>query len=102
MLTYFTMVVNLCRSNCPLPAYRGWHRAQGDVYHGGITPTSSRQTKDRRANRYINERLSLKSHPPGSVPLEYLDFCVRGKFGHLAQGNRGLIVVKGLRSAENL
>ncbi|GFX04725.1 hypothetical protein TNCV_2247091 [Trichonephila clavipes] len=51
--------------------------------------------KDRRANRYINERLSLKSHLPGSVPLEYLDFCVRGKFGHLAQGNRGLIVVKG-------
>ncbi|GFV34716.1 uncharacterized protein TNCV_1450201 [Trichonephila clavipes] len=51
--------------------------------------------KDRRANRYINERLSLKSHLPGSVPLEYLDFCVRGKFCHLAQGNRGLIVVKG-------
>ncbi|GFV81598.1 hypothetical protein TNCV_1495631 [Trichonephila clavipes] len=51
--------------------------------------------KDRRANRYINERLSLKSHLPGSVPLEYLDFCVRGKFCQLAQGNRGLIVVKG-------
>ncbi|GFW54257.1 uncharacterized protein TNCV_1560351 [Trichonephila clavipes] len=51
--------------------------------------------KDRRANRYINERLSLKSHLPGSVPLEYLDFCVRGKFCHLAQENRGLIVVKG-------
>ncbi|GFX39351.1 hypothetical protein TNCV_3860741 [Trichonephila clavipes] len=51
--------------------------------------------KDRRANRYINERLSLKSHLPGSVPLEYLDFCVRGKFCHLAQGNRGIIVVKG-------
>ncbi|GFX13998.1 hypothetical protein TNCV_612041 [Trichonephila clavipes] len=50
---------------------------------------------DRRANRYINERLSLKSHLPASVPLEYLDFCVRGKVCHLAQGNRGLIVVKG-------
>ncbi|GFX34243.1 hypothetical protein TNCV_3225931 [Trichonephila clavipes] len=35
------------------------------------------------------------SHLPGSVPLEYLDFCVRGKFCHLAQGNKGLIVVKG-------
>ncbi|GFX48215.1 integrase catalytic domain-containing protein [Trichonephila clavipes] len=34
-------------------------------------------------------------HLPGSVPLEYLDFCVRGKFCQLAQGNRGLIVVKG-------
>ncbi|GFW77382.1 uncharacterized protein TNCV_2497751 [Trichonephila clavipes] len=52
--------------------------------------------KDSRANRYINERLSLKSHLPGSVPLEYLSFCVRGKFCHLAQGNRGVIVVKGL------
>ncbi|GFX70819.1 uncharacterized protein TNCV_1337811 [Trichonephila clavipes] len=51
--------------------------------------------KDSRANRYINERLSLKSHLPGYVPLEYLDFCVRGKFCQLAQGNRGLIVVKG-------
>ncbi|GFV78794.1 uncharacterized protein TNCV_3979041 [Trichonephila clavipes] len=51
--------------------------------------------KDRRANRYINERLSLKSHLPGSVPLEYLNFFVRGKFCHLAQGNSGLIVVKG-------
>ncbi|GFU66995.1 reverse transcriptase domain-containing protein [Trichonephila clavipes] len=69
----------------------GWHRAQGDLYHGG----SLQPPHDRRANRYINERLSLKSHLPGSVPLEYLDFCVRGKFCHLAQGNRGLIVVKG-------
>ncbi|GFW63926.1 hypothetical protein TNCV_706321 [Trichonephila clavipes] len=51
--------------------------------------------KDSRANGYINERLSLKSHLPGSVSLEYLSFCVRGKFCHLAQGNRGLIVVKG-------
>ncbi|GFV08685.1 hypothetical protein TNCV_4055691 [Trichonephila clavipes] len=51
--------------------------------------------KDSWANRYINERLSLKSHLPGSVPLEYLSFCVGGNFSHLAQGNRGLIVVKG-------
>ncbi|GFX53453.1 hypothetical protein TNCV_4652431 [Trichonephila clavipes] len=52
-------------------------------------------TKYSRTHRYINERLSLKSHLPGSVPLEYLSFCVRGKFCHLAQGNRGIIVVKG-------
>ncbi|GFV90389.1 hypothetical protein TNCV_935211 [Trichonephila clavipes] len=32
---------------------------------------------------------------PGSMPLEYLSFCVRGKFCHFAQGNRGLMVVKG-------
>ncbi|GFW61556.1 uncharacterized protein TNCV_348041 [Trichonephila clavipes] len=61
------------------------------VDHSNLLTTD----KDRRANRYINERLSLKSHLPGSVPLEYLDFCVRGKFCHLAQGNKGLIVVKG-------
>ncbi|GFX70704.1 uncharacterized protein TNCV_1032321 [Trichonephila clavipes] len=53
-------------------------------------------SKDSRANRYINERLSLKSHLPGSVPLlECLSFCVRSKFCHLAQGSRGLIVVNG-------
>ncbi|GFU36428.1 hypothetical protein TNCV_3100041 [Trichonephila clavipes] len=50
-----------------------------------------RTAKDSWANRYINERLSLKSR----LPLEYLCFCVRGKFCHLAQGNRVLIVVKG-------
>ncbi|GFX09136.1 uncharacterized protein TNCV_4167151 [Trichonephila clavipes] len=50
--------------------------------------------KDSRANHYINKLLSLKSHLPRSVPLEYLSFCVRGKFCHLAHRNRGLIVVK--------
>ncbi|GFX86138.1 hypothetical protein TNCV_2560201 [Trichonephila clavipes] len=50
--------------------------------------------KDSRANRYINERLSLKSHLPRSVPLKYLSFCVRGRFCHLSQGSRGLIVIK--------
>ncbi|GFT23888.1 hypothetical protein TNCV_3207501 [Trichonephila clavipes] len=35
-------------------------------------------------------------HPlPKSVPVEYLPFCVRGKFSQLARGNRGLMVVKG-------
>ncbi|GFT68721.1 hypothetical protein TNCV_684111 [Trichonephila clavipes] len=47
------------------------------------------------APQFEKHWLSLKSHLPGSVPLEYLDFCVRGKFCHLAQGNSGLIVVKG-------
>ncbi|GFW11796.1 hypothetical protein TNCV_4100081 [Trichonephila clavipes] len=46
------------------------------VDHSNLLTTA----KDKRANRYINERLSLKSHLPGSVPLEYLSFCVRGKF----------------------
>ncbi|GFS68913.1 uncharacterized protein TNCV_4569621 [Trichonephila clavipes] len=62
------------------------------VDHSNLLTTA----KDSRANRYINERLILKSHQPGSVPLEYLSFCFRGKFCHLAQGNRCLIVVKGL------
>ncbi|GFT22725.1 uncharacterized protein TNCV_4388831 [Trichonephila clavipes] len=61
------------------------------VDHSNLLTTA----KDSRANRYINERLSLKSHLPGSLPLEYLSFCVRSKFCHMAQGNRGLIVVKG-------
>ncbi|GFV29547.1 hypothetical protein TNCV_4490011 [Trichonephila clavipes] len=51
--------------------------------------------KNSRANHYIKNLLSLKSHLPLSVPLEHLSFCVRGKFCHLAQGNRGLIVVMG-------
>ncbi|GFU35548.1 hypothetical protein TNCV_4875651 [Trichonephila clavipes] len=59
------------------------------VDHSNLLTTSS------RTNRYINERLSLKSHLPRSVPLEYLSFCVRGMFCHLAQGNICLIVVKG-------
>ncbi|GFX65620.1 hypothetical protein TNCV_4093151 [Trichonephila clavipes] len=33
---------------------------------------------------------------PKSVPVEYLPFCVRGKFSQLARGNRGLMVVKGV------
>ncbi|GFW68554.1 uncharacterized protein TNCV_529091, partial [Trichonephila clavipes] len=68
------------------------------VDHSNLLTTA----KDSRANRYINERLSLKSHLPGSVPVEYLDFCVRGKFTHLAQGNSGLIVVKGSDQRKNL
>ncbi|GFX51525.1 hypothetical protein TNCV_2278041 [Trichonephila clavipes] len=61
------------------------------VNHSNLLTTH----KDSRANHYINKLLSLKSHLPGSVPLEHLSFCVTGKFRHLAQGNRGLVVVKG-------
>ncbi|GFY13737.1 hypothetical protein TNCV_4961071 [Trichonephila clavipes] len=70
MPTCFTMVASLSRSNCPLSAFR-------------------RMAKTRKT--------AQPEKPParGSVPLEYLAFCVRGKFCHLAQGNRGLIVVKG-------
>ncbi|GFW79321.1 hypothetical protein TNCV_2477281 [Trichonephila clavipes] len=51
--------------------------------------------KDSRANHYINKFLSLKSHLSKSLPLDYLSFCVRDKFCHRTQGNRGLIVIKG-------
>ncbi|GFV82900.1 hypothetical protein TNCV_1179151 [Trichonephila clavipes] len=61
------------------------------VDHSNLIMTS----KDSRANRYINERLSFKNHLLDCVPLEYLSFCVRGKFCHLAQGNRDPIFVKG-------
>ncbi|GFV84030.1 hypothetical protein TNCV_1368411 [Trichonephila clavipes] len=50
--------------------------------------------KNSRANHYINERIYLKDHLPGSMPLDY-PFCVMGKFCHLSQRNRGLIIVKG-------
>ncbi|GFW22803.1 uncharacterized protein TNCV_2380191 [Trichonephila clavipes] len=53
--------------------------------------------KDVRFNCQENARLRLVHHPlPKSVPVEYLPFCVRGKFSQLARGNRGLMVVKGL------
>ncbi|GFX65619.1 uncharacterized protein TNCV_4093141 [Trichonephila clavipes] len=80
----------------PPQSTRGWERPGSDLHitvdHSNLLTTA----RDSRDNRYINERLSQKSHLPGSVPLDYLAFCVRGKFCHLAQGNRGLIVVKGL------
>ncbi|GFU96995.1 uncharacterized protein TNCV_3788211 [Trichonephila clavipes] len=54
--------------------------------------------KDVRFNCQENARLRLMHHPlPKSVPVEYLPFCVRGKFSQLARGNRGLMVVKGLK-----
>ncbi|GFU10216.1 hypothetical protein TNCV_3449911 [Trichonephila clavipes] len=58
------------------------------VDHSGLLTTP----KDDRANRYINEIVHLKRTLPGSVPLEHLAFCFRGKFCHLAQGKRGLVV----------
>ncbi|GFU01477.1 hypothetical protein TNCV_4877161 [Trichonephila clavipes] len=75
--------------------------AHANVFHHGGQPVpielsiASIPEDDSRANRYINEWLILKNRLPGSVPLEYLAFCLRGKFCHLAQENRGLIVVKG-------
>ncbi|GFW87063.1 hypothetical protein TNCV_1922891 [Trichonephila clavipes] len=64
-----------------------------------ITMNHARQTsksKDFRSNCQENARLRLVHHPlQKSVPVEYLPFCVRGKFSQLARGNRGLMVVKG-------
>ncbi|GFU72639.1 hypothetical protein TNCV_3026531 [Trichonephila clavipes] len=63
------------------------------VNHAGQPPI-----KDVRFNCQENARLRLMHHPlPKSVPVEYLPFCVRGKFSQLARGNRGLMVVKGLK-----
>ncbi|GFT80128.1 hypothetical protein TNCV_4764091 [Trichonephila clavipes] len=62
-----------------------------NVNHAGQTSKS----KDFRSNCQENARLCLVHHPlTKSVPLEYLPFCVRGKFSQLARGNRGLMVVK--------
>ncbi|GFW90550.1 hypothetical protein TNCV_565881 [Trichonephila clavipes] len=61
------------------------------VNHAGQTS----KRKDFRSNCQENTRLRLVHHPlPKSVPVEYLPFCVRGKFSQLAQGNRGRMVVK--------
>ncbi|GFT63121.1 hypothetical protein TNCV_1801851 [Trichonephila clavipes] len=63
------------------------------VNHAGQTS----KTKDFRSNCQENARLHLVHHPLiKSVPVEYLPFCVRGKFSQLAPGNRGLMVVKGV------
>ncbi|GFW41809.1 uncharacterized protein TNCV_4980571 [Trichonephila clavipes] len=51
--------------------------------------------KDRRANRYINERLSLKSHLPDPCLLEYWISASGASLVTWPGGNRGLIVVKG-------
>ncbi|GFW07569.1 hypothetical protein TNCV_3917021 [Trichonephila clavipes] len=72
----------------------GWQRSRSDLPHGGPLETPHDLQRP-GANHYINKLPCLKSHLLGSVPLEHLNFCVRGKFCHLAQGNRGLIVVKG-------
>ncbi|GFX71136.1 uncharacterized protein TNCV_3649011 [Trichonephila clavipes] len=62
------------------------------VNHAGLTS----KPEDFRSNCQENARLRLIHHPlPKSVPVEYLLFCVRGKFSQLAQGNRFLMVVKG-------
>ncbi|GFV80343.1 hypothetical protein TNCV_3112041 [Trichonephila clavipes] len=59
-------------------------------------PAQTSKCKDFRSNCQENARLLLVHHPlPKSVPIEYLPFCVRGKFSQLARGNRGLMVVKG-------
>ncbi|GFX53452.1 hypothetical protein TNCV_4652421 [Trichonephila clavipes] len=55
------------------------------VNHAGLTS----KPKDFRSNCQENSRLRLVHHPlPKSVPVEYLPFCVRGKFSQLARGNR--------------
>ncbi|GFX71829.1 hypothetical protein TNCV_2010661 [Trichonephila clavipes] len=63
----------------------------------------SSKPKDVRSNCQENARLRLVHHPlPKSVPVEYLPFCVRGKFSQLARGNRGLMVVKGLEQQKKI
>ncbi|GFW57225.1 hypothetical protein TNCV_541401 [Trichonephila clavipes] len=69
------------------------------VNHAGQT---SKPKDFRSDNCQENARLRLVHHPlPKSVPVEYLPFCVRGKFSQLARGNRGLVVVKGVEQQKN-
>ncbi|GFS93451.1 hypothetical protein TNCV_2628291 [Trichonephila clavipes] len=60
------------------------------------------KSKDFRSNCQENARLCLVHQPlPKSAPVEYLPFCVRGKFSQLARGNRGLMLVKGVEQQKN-
>ncbi|GFW27947.1 hypothetical protein TNCV_768271 [Trichonephila clavipes] len=65
-----------------------------------ITVNPAGQTskpKDFPSNCQENARLRLLHHLlPKSVPVEYLLFCVKGKFSPLVRGNRSLMVVKGV------
>ncbi|GFW64490.1 hypothetical protein TNCV_813251 [Trichonephila clavipes] len=66
------MVANLYLLNCPLPAFRKMETTQKlFASRWTIIPNSSRP-------------------PKTAEPTN-----IRGKFWHLAQGNRGLIIVKG-------
>ncbi|GFT39766.1 hypothetical protein TNCV_4869381 [Trichonephila clavipes] len=60
------------------------------VNHAGLTS----MPKDLQSNYQENACLHFVHHPlPKSGPVEYLPFCVRGKFSQLGRG--GLMVVKG-------
>ncbi|GFT42999.1 hypothetical protein TNCV_1615621 [Trichonephila clavipes] len=66
-------------------------------HHESCRATSN--PKDVRFNCQENARLRLvTTRYPRVCHLEYLPFCVRGKFSQLARGNRGLMVVKGLNN----
>ncbi|GFU91684.1 hypothetical protein TNCV_2454541 [Trichonephila clavipes] len=60
--------------------------------HAGLKSTPH----ELRSNSHEYERLRLLPPPlPKSVPVEYLSFCMRGKFRQM--GRRGLMVVKGTK-----
>ncbi|GFX24821.1 hypothetical protein TNCV_4489121 [Trichonephila clavipes] len=63
------------------------------VNHTGLTS----KPKDFQSNCQENALLRLIHHPlPKSGSIEYLPFCVRGKFSQLSRGNRGIMVGKGV------
>ncbi|GFU95551.1 hypothetical protein TNCV_3542961 [Trichonephila clavipes] len=66
------------------------------INHAGLTSTA----KDIRPNKYINARLRLVQPLLKSVSVEFLLFCVRGKFSQLAQEKRDLMGVKGISQQE--
>ncbi|GFT36884.1 hypothetical protein TNCV_174721 [Trichonephila clavipes] len=75
----------------------GWQRSRIDFHHRESCRASAYKPKDFPSNCQENARLRLVHHPlTKRIPVEYLPFCVRGKFTQLARGNRSLMVVKGM------
>ncbi|GFY28327.1 hypothetical protein TNCV_4396591 [Trichonephila clavipes] len=103
MPTCFITMASQCPSNVHCHDSQGWQRSRSDLHHR----ESCRD--DFQAQRFSIQLprecpsssgtlplpKSVTGGVPDVMPVEYLSFCVRGKFSQLTRGNRGLMVVKG-------
>ncbi|GFU21226.1 hypothetical protein TNCV_4671201 [Trichonephila clavipes] len=102
MSTCFLTMASQCPSIVHCHDSQGWERSQSNLHHRESC-WAKFQAQDFRSKSQENARLHLVHHPlPKSVSVEYLPFCMRGKFRQLARGNRGLMVVKEVWSNRKL
>ncbi|GFW07727.1 hypothetical protein TNCV_3918601 [Trichonephila clavipes] len=95
MPTCFITRTTQCPSNCPLPRFPMMAAIPESVgHHGESCRANFHAPRDFRSNSHEHERLRLVHPLTKSVPVEYLSFCVRGKFSQMGP-RRGLMVVKG-------